>query len=171
MKTLIIGSGHNPRKMVWLSSQTIEYEGEIVKLDINPDCNPDVIWDLRKHPLPFVDEEFDEIHAYHILEHLAQQGDYQFFFNEFNEYYRILKPGGMFFGVVPKADSKWAWGDPGHTRVFPREYLFFLSQGFYKDAGYGNPVSDYRYIYKGDFETIYLTGDDVVALGFILKKE
>jgi SAM-dependent methyltransferase len=145
-----------------------EYKGEVIRLDINPDVLPDMVWDLRKHPLPFKTEEFDEIHAYHILEHLAQQGDYEFFFREWNEYHRILRNDGGFYGVVPSVKGRWAWGDPGHTRVFPEEYLSFLDQRMYKDIDDTNPVSDYRYLYKGDFRKIFIE-DDGDSMAFVLR--
>ena len=163
-----MGCGRRFTKMVWQANSTDKYEGDIVRLDINPDVKPDVIWDLRKHPLPFSDNEFDEIHAYHILEHLAQQGDYEFFFAEFNEYYRILKPGGGFYGVVPKIDSKWAWGDPGHTRVFPKEYFIFLNKYYYDNQANDSAHSDYRYIYNSNFQTIFIDEKHDNAMAFIL---
>ena len=164
-----MGCGIKTTKAVWETGQPNEFEGEIVRLDINKDVNPDIVWDLRIHPLPFNDDEFDEIHAYHILEHLAQQGDWEFFFNEWNEYYRILKPGGKFFGVVPVATSKWAWGDPGHTRVFPKQYFIYLNRDSYLGCSNGNPLTDYRFIYKGDFELTFMSDSDQLNLAFILK--
>ena len=90
MKELVLGSGHKSRKV--LSSDKDKEYKNAVTLDINPDCNPDVVWDLNERPLPFEDKEFDEIHAYEVLEHIGTQGDYRGFFEEFEEYYRILKP-------------------------------------------------------------------------------
>ena len=96
MKELIIGCGS--RTVKDLSFGNSEFENP-VRLDINADHNPDIVWDLTVHPLPFQDNEFDEIHAYQVLEHLAYQGDYEFFFKEFTEYHRILKPGGFLWQV------------------------------------------------------------------------
>jgi len=166
-----MGSGRRTKKMVWLEGETDEFMGDTVTLDFNDEVNPDVVWDLRVHPLPFEDNEFDEIHAYHILEHLAQQGDYEFFFNEFNEYYRILKPEGRFYGVVPAVFGIWAWGDPGHARLFPKEYFIFLNRDSYKECGNGNPLTDYRFIYNGDFKLAYLNDDDLKSMAFILIKK
>ena len=87
MKELIIGCGS--RTVKDLSFGNSEFENP-VRLDINSDHKPDIVWDLTVHPLPFKDNEFDEIHAYQVLEHLAYQGDYEFFFKEFTEYHRIL---------------------------------------------------------------------------------
>ena len=68
----------------------------LVTLDIDPNCNPDIICDLNELPYPFKDNTFNEIHGYEVLEHCGTQGDYQYFFAQFTEFWRILKPEGMF---------------------------------------------------------------------------
>src|SRR4030095_16735856 len=67
----------------------------LVTLDYNPDHKPDIVHDLTQFPWPFEDDSFEEIHAYELLEHLGQQGDWRGFFRDFSEVYRILKPGGF----------------------------------------------------------------------------
>lgn len=153
-KELLIGCGSRTIKDLALDGQH-DFDN-VVRLDINGDHKPDVIHDLRVHPLPFIDNEFDEIHAYEVLEHLAYQGDYEFFFKEFSEYARILKPGGVFFASVPAYGSPWVWGDPSHKRTIQQESLVFLSQEEYKKQVGVTPMSDFRYIYKADFKPILL---------------
>ena len=121
-KQLLIGCGS---RRVNLTGRVWE---ELVTLDINPAHDPDVLHDLTVLPLPFRDDEFDEIHAYEILEHTGQQGDYRFFFAQFQEFWRILKPDGLFIATVPHWQGLWAWGDPGHTRVINEGTLVFLCQ-------------------------------------------
>lgn len=119
--------------------------------------------DLRKHPLPFGDNLFDEIHAYDILEHLAQQGDVDFFLREWSEYWRIIKPGGVFIGSVPEWTSPWAWGDPGHTRVVQLENFVFLSQQEYEKQVGKTPMSDYRqhpWFYRADWRLQYYKSEN-----------
>jgi SAM-dependent methyltransferase len=124
---------------------------DLITLDIDPDCKPDVIWDMSKLPLPLRDDTFDECHAYHVLEHMGTQGDWRFFLDQFADFWRILKPGGTFCGVVPDLASRWLWGDPGHTRALSIEALTFLSQDEYdKQVGVTN-MTDYRHWYKADF--------------------
>jgi len=118
--------------------------------------------------LPFGDGEFDEIHAYEVLEHLGSLGDWRFFCSEWNEYYRILKPGGYFFGTVPHMNSKWLFGDPSHTRVITKETLIFLEQRQYTQVG-RTSMSDFRHWYHGDFG-IAMSGIVGESFRFILQR-
>lgn len=163
-KELLLGCGSRTNKDLSLQGRE-EFEN-LTRLDNNPDHNPDVLWDLTKHPLPFPDEEFDEIHAYQVLEHLAYQGDYEFFFAEFTEYWRILKPGGLFFASVPS--GVWTWGDPSHKRAIQKESLAFLSQENYKEVGQ-TTMSDFRSIYKADF-VVVKTEETQNEFYFVLQK-
>jgi len=139
-----------------------------IGLDIKEPC--DVLWDLNKHPLPFKDELFDEIYAYHVLEHFGTQGDFKFFFAEWNEYYRILKPSGIFSGIVPLQNSRWTWGDPGHTRVLPEGVLTFLSQAEYEKQVGETGMADYREWYNGNFKLINREFQENSFLKFVLQK-
>ena len=152
-RELLLGAGNRPVKGIVLEGQSKEWS-DLTTLDISPRCNPDVIHDLNLHPLPFLDDWFDEIHAYEVLEHLGSIGDYEFFFREWSEYWRILKPGGWFFGSVPKWDSPWAWGDPSHRRIISRHMLTFLSQDEYEKQVGITSMTDFRDIYKADFEVM-----------------
>ena len=149
-----MGCGSNREKRFWPPGQ--ETWSDLVTLDNNPDHNPDVVHDLRVHPLPFDGNSFDEIHAYEVLEHLAQQGDYKFFFAEWSEYWRILKPDGLFVGSVPRPDSEWALGDPSHTRIVHPLWFTFLSQEEYKKQVGITSLSDFRYLYQADLRLLGL---------------
>lgn len=132
---------------------------ELVTLDINPDHKPDVVHDLTVRPLPFANDTFDEIHFYEVLEHLGQQGDYRAFFDEWSEWWRILKPGGVVCGTSPAAASPWAWGDPGHTRLVTPESFVFLRQPNYEAQVGRTAMTDYRFCYRADFEPEMLRVD------------
>jgi len=164
MKELLLGCGSRTEKDLKIEGR--EKFENVTRLDINEDHKPDIVWDLRNHPLPFADSEFDEIHAYEVLEHLAYQGDYEFFFKEFSEYARILKPGGFLIGSVPR--GVWTWGDPSHKRAIQKENFVFLSQAQYlKQVGVTN-MSDFRYLYKADFDVVHLNEAEF-KLWFILQ--
>ena len=140
-----------------------------IGLDIKKPC--DVLWDLNLHPLPFKDETFDEIYAYHVLEHIGRQGDYKFFFAEWSEYWRILKPQGIFAGIVPLWHNVWAWGDPGHVRVIPETMFVFLSLEQYEKQIGNTGMCDYREWYKGNFKLIHAINQENMYLKFTLQKE
>jgi predicted SAM-dependent methyltransferase len=163
MKELLLGCGSRTEKDIYIDNPNFE---NVTRLDYNADHNPDILHDLTVHPLPFDDEEFDEIHAYEVLEHLATQGDYEFFFQEFSEYWRILKPQGRFYASVPI--KEWTWGDPSHRRAIQPETLIFLDQDQYVQVG-ETSMSDFRNIYKASFKTIYAEARD--KFYFVLEKE
>lgn len=163
MKELILGSG--PRgtlKKVFNPDKP--YQNPIT-LDMMEHVKPDVVWDLCNLPLPFEDEEFDEIHAYEILEHTGAQGDWKFFFRQFDEFWRILKPNGSMCITVPRFDSIWAWGDPGHTRVLSTGSFSFLDQEVY---GENTARTDYR-PFKANFKVEYVTHTEHI-LYVVLRK-
>jgi SAM-dependent methyltransferase len=164
---LLIGCGSNrEKKIAWKGK---EKWTNLVTLDINPDHKPDVVWDLNDIPLPFDDNTADEIFAFEILEHLGKQGDFWFFFSQWADFWRILKPDGIFFGTVPHWQSVWAWADPSHTRVIPPESFTFLSQPEYAKQVGVTPMSDFRFIYKCDFDLIHLRTNEAQQTEFMLK--
>ena len=153
-KVLLLGAG-NKRHLTLSHKSTHGQPVDVHSLDIDPNCKPDTCWDLNQLPLPFGDEEFDELHAYEVLEHVGRQGDWLSFFREFSEYWRILKPDGFLYASVPRHDNIWAWSDPGHTRIISPGTLSFLSQKQYaRDVG-KTTMTDYRNWYKADFEVFY----------------
>lgn len=152
-KELLLGAGtRQDKRITW--PEVPSTWTNLVTLDVMPSNKPDVLHDLDVLPYPFADNEFDEIHAYEILEHCGRQGDWRFFFAQFSEFYRILKPGGYFAGSCPMWDQIWAWSDPGHTRIVSSASLMFLSQQFYVDQVGKTAATDYRDVYKADFETL-----------------
>lgn len=151
MAELLLGCGNDRRKKVSFKEIPKDWT-RLVTLDIDEGVKPDVVHDLSELPLPFGDDVFDEIHAYEVLEHCGRQGDWKFFFDQFAEFHRIMKPGGYFIATVPMWDSVWAWGDPGHTRVINSGSLVFLSQKEYKQQIGKTAMTDYRPWYKADFD-------------------
>ena len=164
---LLLGAGNNTKKKITFDQVPSEWT-EMITLDIDPTTNPGVCHDLNNLPLPFDDDMFDEIHAYEVLEHTGKQGDWMFFFNQFYEFWRILKPGGFMIGTCPMWDSPWAWGDPGHTRIISKEVLTFLSKEAYAEQVGKTAMTDYRGWWKGDFE-LFAAQEEKDTFGFVLK--
>lgn len=167
MTELLIGCGNHRQKVLALPGSA--GWTELVTLDNDPNCGADVEWNLGKMPLPFPDEKFDEIHAYHVLEHLGTQGDFRAFFGQFEEFYRLLKPDAHFFGIVPALRSPWVFGDPGHTRVLPPEIWTFLNQYEYTKQVGVTAFADYRHAYRADFEQVAQEDIDEHQYGFVLR--
>jgi len=167
-RELLLGCGAARDKRLVVHGQPKAW-GDLTTIDNNPEHNPDMVFDLSGYcRLPFEDGAFDEVHAYEVLEHIGQQGDHRTFFHQFEEFHRILKPGGFFCGTCPSYLSSWAWGDPSHTRVITSGTLLFLSQAEYRRQVGKTPMSDFRSIYKADFEVVHCTEDEE-HLTFALK--
>lgn len=165
-KQLLIGCGSRREKLVaWPGSEAWT---DLVTLDINERHRPDVVHDLERLPLPFDSGAFDEVHAYEVLEHIGQQGDYLSFFALFSELWRILEPDGFVMATCPSASSRWAWGDPGHRRIISNESLVFLSQDQYSRQVGRTPMTDYRFCYRADFDTVH-SRDDGATFSFALR--
>jgi SAM-dependent methyltransferase len=167
-RELVLGAGNQRLPKLKTVDSMGQYESPLF-LDIDENCNPDILWDLNDLPLPFDDNEFDEIHAYEVLEHIGRQGDWKGFFAEWQEYHRILKPGGKLMASVPSINSPWLWGDPGHTRAISVETLTFLDQSAYEEQVGKGAMTDYRHWYQGDFRLLYQS-DDESQFFFVMEK-
>lgn len=167
MAELLLGCGSNKAKKVGLTNN--KNWTDLTTLDMNSDHNPDFVHDLTEFPYPFEDNSFDEIHAYDVLEHTGQQGDWRFFFDQWSELWRILKPDGLMVGISPHMSSVWAWGDPGHTRIISTQSFVFLSQQAYKDQVGKTAMTDYRFYYKADFDVLQSTKTNEGQLIYVLK--
>ncbi len=168
MPSLLIGCGNSRVKKIALPGATSFIE-PLVTIDMNPNCGADFVHNLDERPLPFGDEQFDELAAYDVLEHLGCQGDWKGYFEEFAEYWRILKPGGTFCIIVPIGPDYYA--DPGHTRFFGENWFGFLDQSWYvKQLTAEQPMTDYRWFWKRDFEVLMLENIGGHHLGVVLKK-
>jgi len=166
---LLIAAGNSRVKKMYREGEA-EW-GELITVDIDPNCGAQVIWDMDHRPFPFGDEWFDEIHAYDCLEHWGRQGDWRGWFQEMAEYHRMLKLGGAFIAAVPFGEDRFA--DPGHTRFFGANHFNFLSQQWYvEQLAEGLQVSDYRWYWKKNFSIRHMSllGDPVHHLAVILEK-
>lgn len=165
MRELLLGCGVHPTKRIHLTGDPAWHD--LTTVDINPDIKPDIVYDLNLRELAHFAgfDTFDEIHCYDVLEHLGRQGDWQFFLAQFEDFWRILKPSALFFGICPKPSSPWAWADPGHTRVIAPESLVYLDQ-----TAYGRPpMTDYRRWYRGDFEIVHMGDVNEHQHAFVLR--
>lgn len=111
---------------------------------------------------------FDEVHAYHQLQRMGNQGDAAALFATFSELWRVLKPNGVLCLSLPSPFSDWIWGDPGHTRAITMQTITYLQQPEYDKQLLTTAMVDYREIYTADFEPEFLQ-DDARELRVILR--
>ena len=149
---LLLGCGSSRERRIIIDGRRVW--SRLVTLDHNVDHRPDVVHDMEVLPYPFADDTFDEVHAYEVLEHLGQQGDFRTFFAQFSELWRILKPGGFLAATCPSWRSMWAWGDPSHRRVITSGTLVFLDQAEYVRQVGKTAMSDFRFCYRADFRPV-----------------
>lgn len=164
MSELLIGCGNSRVKKLGFAQ---EWDG-LVTIDHDPNCGADIVHELEECPWPFGDDTFAECHAYEVLEHLGRQGDFRSFFATFAEIYRVLKDGGHLFATVPSWKSEWAWGDPSHTRVITPGSLVFLDQAEYQSQIGRTAMTDFRWLWKGDFSTVHTECNDNAHI-FVLQ--
>ena len=150
-RALLLGAGNNRTLKMGVGLEPVPEE--IVTLDMDSATKPDILHNLDVHPWPVFSDTFDQVHAYEVLEHLGQQGDWRGFFDDFAEIYRVLKPGGYLVFSCPLPESVWAWSDPGHTRIISLESLTFLDQDSYAQVG-KTPMTDYRGYWKGNLKLV-----------------
>lgn len=85
----------------------------------------DVVHDLNLIPYPFIDNFADEVHFYHVLEHLDNP------VQKIEEIHRILKPGGILYMRVPHFSSNAAFTDITHKRPFSYFSFDIFTEGSY----------------------------------------
>lgn len=96
-----------------------------IGLDRFDDHGVDVVHDLDSGlPLPFDDQEFDNVISHHALEHIGLG-----FINVMDECWRVMKPGGLLRIIVPVFPSWDAVADPDHKRVFVSGSFDFFCDG------------------------------------------
>jgi predicted SAM-dependent methyltransferase len=72
----------------------------------------DIAWNLNIYPWPWKNNEFNEILAEDIIEHLIDTISFM------DECHRILEKNGKLIIRTPSYDAKFAWSDPTHVKTF-----------------------------------------------------
>ena len=99
---LLIGCGNNREKRV-VFPEIQKGWFNLTTLDVDKDCNPDVLHDLNDLPLPFDDNMFNEIHAYQVLEWAWADPGHR----------RVITPGTLVF--LSQKEYEVQVGDTGMT--------------------------------------------------------
>jgi SAM-dependent methyltransferase len=200
---LVLGCGNSQRQVIHRTKPGDPKEGplfsdnfqKVVTIDMDPGAKPTHLWNLEVFPWPVHKEEFDEVHAYEVLEHLSPApaepklqgtfdevhayevlcnlggiGNYKFFFRLWQEIWNCLKPGGIVCATTPWWESVWAWQDPGHRRVYSSELLCYLNQEEYLRQIGWTAMTDYRAVWPPPFHFALthtgMSGDNPKRAGF-----
>lgn len=128
MRKLVIGCGPGwPEQKRQYAEQGID----AVSIDIIPEFDPDFCVDMTKTGLGIAGANFDEIEAYHILEHIQLNEDFK---QIMWQIYLTLKPGGTVDIAVPHKDSPAAYQCYEHTRFFIEDsFMNFYENPYAKE--------------------------------------
>jgi SAM-dependent methyltransferase len=114
----------------------------------------DVVHDLNIVPYPIPDQACDEVHMYHVLEHLDNP------IEKLEEIHRVLKKGGMLYLRVPHFSSCGAFSDITHKRPYGYTSFDCFTEdnyhGYYTNIKYKIIKKKIKYFgmypNKGDYE-------------------
>lgn len=101
-------------KRINLGSGLKKYKN-FLNVDVSPRMEPDEVVDLNVFPWPWQDNEFDHIHASHIIEHLGDTSTD--FIKVIKEMYRISNHSAIWEISVPHWRCDVALDDPTHKRL------------------------------------------------------
>ncbi len=103
----------------------VDYKQGYVNVDNSPQVKTDKLWDLEKTPLPFKENQFEEILANHVLEHVEN------FVPLMHEIHRISKPKGKIKIRTPFFSAWGQYNDPTHKRFFtPWTFTYFKKNSY-----------------------------------------
>lgn len=126
-KTSILSVGCGSRKS----------EDGVIRLDISPEVEPDVVWNLDRIPYPFSDSMFSEIECWDVIEHLSDIP------KTLEEFHRILVWGGVLKITTPHFSCANSYVDPTH-----KWHLSYFSFDYFSDEHRLSYYSKARYKIK-----------------------
>ena len=118
----------------------IKKNDNVIRVDINPKVNPDIVHDLNNFPYPFENEYFDMIIMDNVIGELSN------FWKVMDEIYRISKVGADIIISVPYFRSSYAF-------IHPNIKSFFTVRTF----EYFNPKNELYKRYKYSSSTFQVT--------------
>ena len=98
------------RRLVLGSGQ--KKQDDAINVDLVPSTNPDIVHDLNNRPWPLPDNQFDECHAYDVIEHLDN------IVASMEEIHRVCRNGAVVRITVPHFSCGNAYTDPTHRHYF-----------------------------------------------------
>lgn len=123
-------------------------------IDISPDCQADIVYDLESYPWPFEDNSVFEAHCSHYIEHTKDIKNFM------TELWRILIPGGHVEIQAPYWSSKRAMQDFTHTRfISENTFLYFVKTWIdanklsHYDINCNFAIMSIKYLYSTEWRT------------------
>jgi SAM-dependent methyltransferase len=115
-----------------------------VNLDIVDLPGVDVVHDLDTYPWPFPDEEFNEIVAQDIIEHIDDV------FKAMGEAWRILKPNGLILIHTTHWKNKGSYTDPQHKHFFTEESFDYFDKDTFigQEFGFYDHIKPFKIVHK-----------------------
>ncbi len=98
-RRLVLGSGRKK-------------QDDAINVDIVASTNPDIVHDLNRVPWPLPDNQFNECHAYDVIEHLDN------IVTTMEEIHRVCQNGAVVRITVPHFSCGNAFTDPTHRHYF-----------------------------------------------------
>jgi hypothetical protein len=115
-----------------------------VNVDIYAEAKPDVVCDLNRLPWPFRDDQFREVIAYDVIEHLTDV------VTVMEEIHRVCRAGALVQITVPHFTSANSFTDPTHRHHFGRaSFRYFTGEhelGFYTSVRFKARTSHIAFV-------------------------
>lgn len=105
-----------------------------LNVDVRPQVEPDLVWDLDRRPYPLPRNHFRHIYALDVVEHLES---IQGFMEEAHE---LLVPGGTLEITTPHFSSANSFTDPTH-----RHHLGYFSFDYFTEGSQWSFYSPVRF--------------------------
>jgi SAM-dependent methyltransferase len=106
----------------------------VIRLDISPEVEPDMVWNLDDFPYPFAESLFAVIECLDVIEHLADIP------KAMEEFHRILRPNGILKIATPHFSSANSFIDPTHRWHLSRFSFDYFGEAhdlaYYSNARY-----------------------------------
>jgi len=99
MARLNVGTGPN-----------VDLAPDVINVDWHPFPGVNVLHDIDQTPWPFDDDQFSDVRAVHVFEHLTNPLGFM------SEAHRVLEVGGTLRLFVPHYQSENSFTDPTHVR-------------------------------------------------------
>lgn len=152
------------RLVVGCGPDYVRRQQDDVLLDFKSSFNPDVVFNIATGKRwPFDRETFDEVEAFHVMEHIEGFKNYR---KAMEEMYRILKTGGLLHIKVPY------WKH--HSAVETADHVRFFNENSFHDWQTTNPYLE-EMEYKVKFEQVlervnFDQGGEACEVEVIMKK-